>query len=131
MAGSLTKGIIGKEDLSIQTNTSAAETFTRLASAGSTISLTKFPDIWDGTGKIAVAKCETAATDPTDSAITSPTVAADMTETIALGDLTHDALKTKVNAILATEREVDTALTALENKINALLAAMRVAGFFR
>jgi len=53
MAGSLTKGIIGKEDLSIQTNTSAAETFTRLASAGSTISLTKFPDIWDGTGKIA------------------------------------------------------------------------------
>ena len=128
--GSLTKGIIGKEDLEIQTNTNAAETFTRLASAGSTLSLTKFPDIWGGTGKISVAQCETSATDPTDSAITSPTVSADMAETVALGTLTHDALKTKINEILATEREVDTALTALENKINALLAAMRVAGFF-
>lgn len=57
--GSLTKGIIGKEDLSIQTNTAAAETFSRLASAGSTISLTKIPDIWDGTGKIRVAEART------------------------------------------------------------------------
>ena len=97
--GSLTKNYIGKEDLSIQTNTSAAETFSRLTSAGSTISLTKFPDIWGGTGKIKVAKCETAATDPLDIA-----------ETVALGTLTHDVLK---------------------NKLNALLAAMRVAGFFR
>lgn len=99
MAGSLSKGMIGKEDLNIQTNTAAAETFNRTASAGSTVSITKVPDIWGGTGKIAVAKCETAATDP-----------GDITETIALGTLTHDVLKTK---------------------INALLAAMRVAGFFR
>ena len=97
MAGSLTKGMIGKEDLNIQTNTSAAETFNRLSSTGSTVSITKMPDIWDGTGKISVAECETSATDP-----------GDITETIA--DLTHDVLKTK---------------------INALLAAMRVAGFFR
>lgn len=129
--GSLTKGFIGKEDLAIQTNTNAAETFDRTASAGSTIAITKFPDIWDGTGKIAVAQCETAATDPTDSAITSPTVAADITETVAAGTLTHDVLKAKVNEVLATQAEVVTALTAIENTINALLAAMRVAGFFR
>jgi len=99
MAGSLYKNYIGREDLSIQTNTNATESFTRLASAGSTVTLEKFPDIWDGKGKIAVAECETAATDP-----------GDITETVALGTLTHDVLK---------------------NKINALLAAMRVAGFFR
>lgn len=97
MAGSLYKNYIGREDLSIQTNTNATESFTRLSSAGSTVTLEKFPDIWDGTGKISVAECETSATDP-----------GDITETIA--DLTHDVLKTK---------------------INALLAAMRVAGFFR
>lgn len=96
--GSLTKGYVGKEDLSIQTNTSAAETFTRSASTGGTMTLTKFPDIWTKTGKISVAQCETSATDP-----------GDITETIAAGDLTHDVLK---------------------DKINALLAAMRVAGFF-
>ena len=99
MAGSLYKNLIGKEDMSVQTNTSAAETFNRLASAGSTVSITKVPDIWGGTGKISVAECETSATDPGDIA-----------ETVALGTLTHDVLK---------------------NKINALLAAMRVAGFFR
>lgn len=96
--GSLTKGYIGKEDFSIQTNTSTAETFTRSSSTGSTVSLTKIPDIWTGTGKIHVAKCETDATDPGDIA-----------ETVAAGDLTHDVLK---------------------DKINALLAAMRVGGFF-
>ena len=99
MAGSLYKNYIGREDLSIQTNTNATESFSRLSSAGSTVSLEKFPDIWDGTGKISVAECETSATDP-----------GDITETIALGTLTHDVLK---------------------SKINALLAAMRVAGFFR
>jgi len=97
--GSLTKGYIGKEDLSIQVNASATETFTRSASTGSTVTLSKFPDIWEGTGKIKVAQCETLATDP-----------GDITETIAVGDLTHDVLK---------------------DKINALLAAMRIGGFFR
>jgi hypothetical protein len=48
--GSLTKGMIGKEDFSIQTNTAVAETFNRLTSTGSTMSLTKIPDIWNGTG---------------------------------------------------------------------------------
>lgn len=131
MAGSLYKNLLGKEDISIQTNTNAAETFNRLASTGSTVSITKVPDIWDGTGKIAVAQCETAATDPTDSAITTPTVAADITETVAAGTLTHDVLKAKCNEILATQTEVVTALTDIETTINALLAAMRVAGFFR
>ena len=97
--GSLTKGYIGKEDVSIQTNTAAIETFSRLASTGSTVTISKFPDIWDGTGKVKVAQCETAATDP-----------GDITETVAAGDLTHDVLK---------------------DKINALLAAMRIGGFFR
>ena len=93
MAGSLNKAYIGREDLSIQTNTSATESFTRLSSAGSTVTLEKFPDIWDGTGKIAVSKCETAATDP-----------GDITETVVLGTLTHDVLKAKINALLAAMR---------------------------
>lgn len=99
MGGSLYKNLLGKEDIAVQTNANAAETFNRLASTGSTVSITKIPDIWDGTGKIAVAQCETAASDP-----------GDITETVAAGDLTHEVLK---------------------DKINALLAAMRVAGFFR
>ena len=98
MAGSLIKRGIGKEDLSIQTNTDATETFDRLGSMGGTQTLEKFPDIWDSTGKIRVAECQTSATDPGDIA-----------ETVALGTLTHDVLKTK---------------------INALLAALRVGGFF-
>ena len=56
MAGSLKKYGIGKEDLSIQTNTDAAETFDRTGSMGGTQSITKFPDIWDSTGKIRVAQ---------------------------------------------------------------------------
>ena len=96
--GSLTKGLIGREDFKIQTNTSATESFNRTSSAGSTVAVEKMPDIWDGTGKVAVAQCETVATDP-----------GDITETVAAG-LTHDVLK---------------------SKINALLAQMRLAGFFR
>lgn len=53
--GSLTKGLIGKEDLSVQENTNAAETFNRDSSTGGTKSLTKFPDIWSGLGKINIA----------------------------------------------------------------------------
>jgi parallel beta-helix repeat protein len=60
MAGSLTKGYIGKEDLSIQINTNATETFERLNSVGGTVELKKFPDIWDGIGKINIAKLEFA-----------------------------------------------------------------------
>jgi hypothetical protein len=98
MAGSLKKYGIGKEDLTIQTNTDATETFDRSGSMGGTQTLEKFPDIWDSTGKIRVAQCQTAATDP-----------GDITETVALGTLTHAVLKTKINEILA---------------------ALRVAGFF-
>ena len=54
--GSLTKGMIGKQDLEIQYNTNATETFERIASTGSTLELSKFPDIWTGTGKINVAE---------------------------------------------------------------------------
>jgi len=63
------------------------------------LTLSKFLTFGKGTGKIKVAQCETLATDP-----------GDITETIAVGDLTHDVLK---------------------DKINALLAAMRIGGFFR
>jgi len=93
MAGSLKKYGIGKQDLSIQTNTNAAETFDRLGSLGGTQAITKFPDIWDSTGKIRVAQCQTVATDP-----------GDITETIAAQDLTHDVLKAKINALLAQLR---------------------------
>ncbi len=54
--GSLIKGLIGKEDLEIQYNTNDPETFERLGSTGGTIELKKFPDIWDGKGKINVAE---------------------------------------------------------------------------
>ena len=98
MSGSLKKYAVGKEDLSIQVNTAATETFDRLGSMGGTQTLEKFPDIWDSTGKIRVAQCQTVAADP-----------GDITETVALGTLTHVVLK---------------------NKINALLAQLRLAGFF-
>lgn len=54
--GSVLKGLIGKEDLGIQYNTNAAETFDRLGSTGSTYPVTKIPDLWGGTGKIDVKK---------------------------------------------------------------------------
>ncbi len=53
MAGLIVKGLIGKEDMAIQTNTAANETFTRTASTG-VLSLHKIPDIWDGTGSINI-----------------------------------------------------------------------------
>lgn len=93
MPGSLKKYGIGKEDMSVQTNTDATETFDRLGSMGGTQTLEKFPDIWDGTGKIRVAQCQTAATDP-----------GDITEVIADSSLTHEVLKTKINEILAALR---------------------------
>jgi len=95
--GSLTKGLIGKQDLEIQYNSNATETFERIASTGSTLELSKFPDIWTGLGKINVAKIETSQTDP-----------GDITETIALGTLTHEVLKTKINSILAILRNLET-----------------------
>ena len=94
--GSLTKALIGKEDLSIQYNTNAPEQFSRLNSTGGTIDLYQIPDIWTGLGKIKVAKIETSQTDP-----------GDITETVALGTLTHDVLKTKINAILTIMRNLE------------------------
>ncbi len=94
--GSLTKRLIGKEDLSVQINTNATETFEGLGSTGTTVTLKKFPDIWDGTGKISVAKIETSQTDP-----------GDITATVALGTLTHDVLKTKINEVLAILRNLE------------------------
>ena len=93
---SLTKGLIGKEDFEIQYNTNAPESFDRIASTGSTLALTKMPDIWTGLGKIKVAKIETSQTDP-----------GDITETVALGTLTHDVLKTKINEILTILRNLE------------------------
>ncbi len=57
------KSNIGKEDFSIQTNTNAAETFTRKTSTGGSISMTKMPDLWDGTGQIKLAKVLVYAAD--------------------------------------------------------------------
>ena len=106
--GLLTKGLIGKEDLNIQANTDPTETFERISSTGDTVTMKKIPDLWDGLGKIDLA--EIAATTITTSTIeTAASDPEDIVETVALGTLTHDVLKTKINAILA---------------------AMRVAGFF-
>lgn len=92
------KGKIGKQDFEIQTNTDPSETFQRKTSTGGTINLTKIPDIWDGTGKIYLAEVYT------DKIVTSATDPSDITETIAAGTLTHDIIKAKINAILATMR---------------------------
>lgn len=48
MAGSLIKQLIGKEDLALRTSQTDT-TFTRYNSVGSLITMTKFPDFWDGT----------------------------------------------------------------------------------
>lgn len=52
----ISKFYIGKEDFLLQTNTDAPEQFERKTSVGGTMNLTKFPDIWNGTGKINVAE---------------------------------------------------------------------------
>ena len=94
MAGSLKKYGIGREDMCVQTNTNATETFDRLGSMGGTQTLEKVPDIWDGTGFVNCGKVSvTGLTDP-----------GDITETVAAGTLTHDVLKTKINEILAQLR---------------------------
>ena len=94
--GTLTKGLMGREDFNVQQNTNATESFNRASSTGGTVAIEKMPDIWDGLGHIHVAECKTSATDP-----------GDITETVAAGDLTHDVLKAKINAILAFLRAVD------------------------
>ena len=63
MAGELTKGYIGKEDLKLQTNTDDAETFERVTSVGGSATITKVPDIWGGTGKINVAEVQIAGSE--------------------------------------------------------------------
>ena len=98
MAGSLYKNLLGKEDISIQTNTSAAETFNRLASTGSTVSITKMPDIWDGTGKIDVAECETVVL----SSDTELSIEVGGTERMTL-DSDNLALKIDQAAVAMTE----------------------------
>lgn len=56
MTSGSTKTHIGKEDIKIQTNTGVAESFQRRTTTGGEITITKFPDIWDGTGKVNVAE---------------------------------------------------------------------------
>lgn len=114
--GSLVKGLIGKEDIYFQTNTGPVETFDRLGSTGSTYPVSKIPDFIGGTGKINVAEATIADETVVDSTITNATITnltigtalavdpTDITETIALGTLTHDVLKSKINAILAALR---------------------------
>lgn len=108
--------MIGKQDLEIQYNTNATETFERIASTGSTLELSKFPDIWGGTGKINVASEVVAVSTVTTATITNATVTnltlvnapatdpGDIAETVALGTLTHDVIKSKINTLLANLR---------------------------
>jgi hypothetical protein len=57
------KSHIGKEDISIQSNTGVPETFERSTSTGGIITMTKMPDIWDGTGKVDIGKVLVRALD--------------------------------------------------------------------
>ena len=52
--GSLTKQLIGKEDLSIQYNANDPEQFSRLNSVGGTINLYQIPDMWTYTGALRI-----------------------------------------------------------------------------
>jgi hypothetical protein len=54
--GSLTKALIGKEDCDVSSNGTVYDTFSRLNSTGSTITLTSFPDIWKSNTDIINAK---------------------------------------------------------------------------
>ena len=65
------KSHIGKEDIKVQVNTDAAETFNRLTSTGETISMTKMPDIWDGTGRVNTGKVLVKALDDNDTVLHS------------------------------------------------------------
>uniref|UniRef100_A0A6M3K1T2 Uncharacterized protein n=1 Tax=viral metagenome TaxID=1070528 RepID=A0A6M3K1T2_9ZZZZ len=65
------KSHVGKEDMKVQGNTDAAETFERLSSTGGSITLTKFPDIWDGTGQIIPGKILVKALDDNDTVLHS------------------------------------------------------------
>ncbi len=65
------KSHVGKEDISIQTNVNAAETFQRNTSTGGQIDMTKFPDIWDGTGKPVIGKLIVKALDDNDTVLHS------------------------------------------------------------
>ncbi len=71
MTATSVKSHIGKEDLEIQKNVSAAETFERLTSTGAEITLTKVPDLWDGTGQIIVGKMIVKASDNNDTILHS------------------------------------------------------------
>jgi hypothetical protein len=62
---------LGKEDIKIQTNTSAAETFTRRTSTGASITVTKVPDLWDGTGQLIIGKMLVKAADDNDTVLHS------------------------------------------------------------
>lgn len=63
MASTKHKSHIGKEDIEIQTNTDAAETFSRRTSTGGTITMIKMPDIWNGTGRVNTGKVTVRALD--------------------------------------------------------------------
>ena len=63
----ITKSHIGKEDLQIQTNADTAETFDRLVSTGGTVTMTKFPDIFGGTGKLNIGLLQVRALDDNDT----------------------------------------------------------------
>lgn len=63
--GSLTKALIGKEDVDVADDEQYPSTFNRLTSVGSTMSLTSFPDIWKTHQSIINAKYYGSATGST------------------------------------------------------------------
>ena len=63
---------VGKEDMEIQTNkVTTPETFVRYTTTGGMISLTKIPDIWEGTGCINTGKVLVRAADDPDTILHS------------------------------------------------------------
>ena len=69
MASTKHKSHVGKEDIEIQINMDDAETFTRQTSTGESITMTKVPDIWDGTGKVNTGRVLIRALDDNDTVL--------------------------------------------------------------
>ena len=57
------------EDLELQENTDSAESFTRLTSTGGSITMTKFPDLWDGLGQLEIGQLKVKAVDDNDTVL--------------------------------------------------------------
>jgi len=149
VAGELTKGYIGKEDLKLQINTSTAETWSRLTSVGGTQTLTKFPDIWGGTGNVRAAwitlSSQTApSSSPADkfqmysadiaAGHAAPHIRNENGTIVKLYQQAHVTDASVAHAVTATgctplASSVNTVLNALGTKINTILTRLENLGF--